>query len=100
MSKLTQTFKTEDWLSLFTGFLIIALAISGIVFAPLKFKLTSIDTNTFSLVGIYFILALFVSFALVWLHNPSLKNHFLIFIAVFILAILSIFLSSIDGVKN
>lgn len=95
-----KSLKNEDWLSLLAGLLIIALTIGGVYFPPLKLKIEGFNADTLVLIGIYFRLTFMVSLSLIWLHKPVFLKHLLVFSFVFILAVFSIFLSSIKEIKN
>ena len=95
-----KSLKHEDWLSLLAGLLIIALTIGGVYFPPLKLKIEGFNADTLVLIGIYFRLTFMVSLSLIWLHKPVFLKHLLVFSFVFILAVFSIFLSSIKEIKN
>lgn len=92
--------KTEDWLSLITGFGVVILALVGFSLPGLKLNPDTLNLKTLSVLLQYLVIVLAVSGVLFWLHSHRNLNFFIVIILVFALALGSIFISSIRFFKN
>jgi uncharacterized integral membrane protein (TIGR00698 family) len=93
-------YKTEDWVSLAVGFLIVIVLVSGIELPPLKLKWSTINADAIFLLGVYFVIVVLVSAGIAWLLKPSITKHISQIVILGFFAFLSIYLSSYENFKK